>query len=150
MSERFAQVTNRRGGIIVSSIWLEEMNLFALRYVYILSSFSSLFIYLHIRSCVSVFPFRLPCYFLYSFYMYLLSKALPVCCSVAQRLICVELQGGSRKLNMYICAFEVCHPRCVGSVTKNYCVLHIQSNTTIFHPAVLSCPLGHGVDLPPS
>ena len=26
--------------------------------------------------------------------------------------------------------FEVCHPRCVGSITKNFCVLHIQSNTT--------------------
>jgi len=27
--------------------------------------------------------------------------------------------------------FEVRHPRCVGSKTKNFCVLHIQSNTTI-------------------
>ena len=32
--------------------------------------------------------------------------------------------------------FEVRHPRCVGSITKNYCVLHIQSNTTIFHLVV--------------
>jgi len=31
---------------------------------------------------------------------------------------------------------EVRHPRCVGSITKNFCVLHIQSNTTIFHPVV--------------
>jgi len=30
---------------------------------------------------------------------------------------------------------EVRHPRCVGSITNN-CVLHIQSNTTILHPAV--------------
>ena len=29
--------------------------------------------------------------------------------------------------------FEVRHPRCVGSITKNFCVLHVQSNTTIFH-----------------
>ena len=28
--------------------------------------------------------------------------------------------------------FEVRHPRCVGSIPKNFCVLHIQSNTTIF------------------
>jgi len=28
--------------------------------------------------------------------------------------------------------FEVRHPRCVGSITKNFCVLHKQSNTTIF------------------
>ena len=32
--------------------------------------------------------------------------------------------------------FEVRHPRCVGSITKNFCVLHIQFNTTIFHPIV--------------
>jgi len=25
------------------------------------------------------------------------------------------------------------HPRCVGPITKNFCVLHIQSYTTIFH-----------------
>ena len=35
-----------------------------------------------------------------------------------------------------LCNFEVRHPRCVGSITKNFCVLHIQSNTTIFHPIV--------------
>jgi len=35
--------------------------------------------------------------------------------------------------NSLVCNFEVRHPRCVGSVTKNYCVLHIQSNTIIFH-----------------
>ena len=28
--------------------------------------------------------------------------------------------------------FEVRHPRRVGSITKNFCVSHIQSNTTIF------------------
>ena len=32
--------------------------------------------------------------------------------------------------------FKVCHPRCVGSITKNFCVLHIQSNTTIFSSTV--------------
>jgi len=32
--------------------------------------------------------------------------------------------------------FEVRHSRCVGSTTKNFCVLHIQSNTTIFHLVV--------------
>jgi len=26
---------------------------------------------------------------------------------------------------------EVCHPHCVGSITKIFCVLHVQSNTTI-------------------
>jgi len=26
--------------------------------------------------------------------------------------------------------------RCVGSITKNLCVLHIKSNTTIFHLVV--------------
>jgi len=29
--------------------------------------------------------------------------------------------------------FALRHPRCVGSITKNICVLHIQSNTTIFY-----------------
>jgi len=29
------------------------------------------------------------------------------------------------------CSFEVPHPRSFGSITKNFCVLHIQSNTTI-------------------
>ena len=28
---------------------------------------------------------------------------------------------------------EVRHHRCVGSITKNFCVLHIQTNTTILH-----------------
>ena len=32
--------------------------------------------------------------------------------------------------------FEVRHSRCVGSITKNFCVLHIQLNTTIFHLVV--------------
>jgi len=32
--------------------------------------------------------------------------------------------------------FELRHPRCVGSITKNFCVLHMQSNTTIFHLVV--------------
>ena len=27
---------------------------------------------------------------------------------------------------------EVCHPRCVGTITQEFCVLHVQSNTTIF------------------
>jgi len=26
---------------------------------------------------------------------------------------------------------EARHPRCVGSITKNFCVLHVQSDTTI-------------------
>jgi len=28
---------------------------------------------------------------------------------------------------------DVRHPRCVGSITKNFCVLHVQSNTTVFY-----------------
>jgi hypothetical protein len=32
--------------------------------------------------------------------------------------------------------FEVRHPRCVGSKTRNFCVLHVQSNTTMFHLVV--------------
>ena len=28
---------------------------------------------------------------------------------------------------------EVRHPRCVGTITQKFCVLHFQSNTTIFH-----------------
>jgi len=32
--------------------------------------------------------------------------------------------------------FELRHPRCVGSITKNFCVLHIQSNTAIFQLVV--------------
>jgi len=32
--------------------------------------------------------------------------------------------------------FELRHPRCVSSITKNVSVLHIQSNTTIFHLVV--------------
>ena len=32
--------------------------------------------------------------------------------------------------------FLLRHPRCVGSITKNFCVLHTQSNTTIFHLVV--------------
>ena len=27
----------------------------------------------------------------------------------------------------------VSHPRCVGAKTKNFCLLHLQSNTTVFH-----------------
>jgi len=33
---------------------------------------------------------------------------------------------------------EVRHPRCVGSITKNFCILHVQSNTTILHLVVHS------------
>ena len=40
------------------------------------------------------------------------------------------------RVNMAIYNFEVRHPRCVGSITKNFCVLHIQLNTTIFHLVV--------------
>jgi len=29
--------------------------------------------------------------------------------------------------------YEVRHPRCVGTITQKFCVLHVQSNTTIFH-----------------
>ena len=50
--------------------------------------------------------------------------------SGAVREICVEL-------NTDICNFEVRHPRCIGSITKDSCVLHIQLNTTIFQPVVL-------------
>jgi len=32
--------------------------------------------------------------------------------------------------------FEMRHPRCVGSITQNFCVLHVQSNTKIFNLAV--------------
>jgi len=32
--------------------------------------------------------------------------------------------------------YEARHPRFAGSITKNFCVLHIQSNTTIFHLVV--------------
>ena len=31
---------------------------------------------------------------------------------------------------------EVRHPRCVGTITQRFCVLHIQSNRTVFHLAV--------------
>ena len=31
---------------------------------------------------------------------------------------------------------EVRHPRCVEFNNKEFCVLHLQSNTTIFHPVV--------------
>ena len=48
-----------------------------------------------------------------------------------------EVIGEWRKLhNEELYNFEVRHPRCVGSITKNICVLHIQSNTTIFHLVV--------------
>jgi len=54
--------------------------------------------------------------------------------------VCI-FSGAVRKvgveLNIDICNFEVHHPRCVGSITKNFCLLHIQSNTTVFHPVVL-------------
>ena len=43
------------------------------------------------------------------------------------------MRTGTSKLQPH---FEVRHPRCVGSMTKNFCVLHIQSNTTIFHLVV--------------
>ena len=32
---------------------------------------------------------------------------------------------------------EVCHPRCVGTITQKFCVLHVQSNTTIFQLVVV-------------
>ena len=31
--------------------------------------------------------------------------------------------------------FEVRHPRCVGSITKNFCVLHIQSKHNCISPS---------------
>ena len=31
---------------------------------------------------------------------------------------------------------EVRHPRCVGTIAQKFCVLHLQSNTTIFHLVV--------------
>ena len=31
---------------------------------------------------------------------------------------------------------EVRYPRCVGSIIKNFCILHINSNTNIFHLVV--------------
>ena len=58
------------------------------------------------------------------------------------------------KLEIQRC-FEARHPRCVGSIAKNFCVLHIQSNATIFHllihyvynymfrPSLITA-LGHG------
>jgi len=33
----------------------------------------------------------------------------------------------------YLFILEVRHPHCVGSITKNFCVLHVQSSTTIFY-----------------
>ena len=44
--------------------------------------------------------------------------------------------GVSQQFIYFFFYFEVRHPRCVGSITKNFCVLHVQSNTTIFHPVV--------------
>ena len=38
---------------------------------------------------------------------------------------------------------EVCHPRCVGSITKNFCLLHIHSNTTIFNSRYKTTCFGH-------
>ena len=31
----------------------------------------------------------------------------------------------------YLNNSEVCHPCCVGTITQRFCVLHLQSNTTI-------------------
>jgi len=42
----------------------------------------------------------------------------------------------SKFLKMWLINFEARHPHCVGSITKDFCVLHIQSNTTIFHLVV--------------
>ena len=46
-------------------------------------------------------------------------------------LVNAQLPGNSCHSNS-----EVRHPCCVASITKNFCVLHIQSNTNIFHLVV--------------
>ena len=44
----------------------------------------------------------------------------------------IKLNNSYRSMK-FVFNFEVRHPRCVGSITKEFYVLHIQSNTTIFH-----------------
>ena len=54
-----------------------------------------------------------------------------------QAIKCEHQQGPQMKIpNVLEYNFEVRHPRCVCSVTKNFCVLHIQPNTTIIHLVV--------------
>jgi len=48
----------------------------------------------------------------------------------------LQFQAGVLGMLLAYNFFEVRHPRCVGSMTKNFGVLHIQSNTTAFHPVV--------------
>jgi len=45
-------------------------------------------------------------------------------------------QTGTQHLKKKTENFEVRPPRCVGLITENFCVLHIQSNKTIFHLVV--------------
>ena len=54
----------------------------------------------------------------------------PFCCLSALRYLTSHMSAVTWRLD-----FEV-HPLYVGSITKNFCVLHIQSNTTIFHLVV--------------
>ena len=50
-----------------------------------------------------------------------------ICLTFLNRALWYTYVIRTNKMHTFI--FEVRHPRCVGSITKNFCVLHIQSNT---------------------
>jgi len=57
-------------------------------------------------------------------------------CSFLHSPVTPSLLGPNILLSNLFSNLEVRHPLCFGSITKNFCILHVQSNTTIFHPVV--------------
>jgi len=48
-----------------------------------------------------------------------------------------DIEDKKINVNQKYTFFEVRHSSCVGSITKNFCVLHIQTNTTIFRTVII-------------
>ena len=48
------------------------------------------------------------------------------------KIVFKTTQLSNQLVNKSTFVSEVCHLRCVGTITQRYCVLHLQLNTTIF------------------
>jgi hypothetical protein len=53
----------------------------------------------------------------------------------AQNFFQLSSQIKGNLVNCFVSLFEVRHPRCVGSITKNFCVLHIQMKHKYISPS---------------
>jgi len=52
-----------------------------------------------------------------------------------------KIQRFGCHIRYYVVNLEVRHPRYVGSINKEFCVLHVQSNTTIFYSSTVRIQL---------